>query len=66
MFEFGERLKKERWEALKVGEDGFLWEEEVRLVFAALKSNEEGLAWTEAEKGRFHDDYFAPVVIPTI
>ena len=63
---FGERLTKERWEALRVGKDGFLWEEEVRLAFAVLKNNEEGLAWTEAEKGRFRDDYFDPVKIPTI
>jgi RNase H-like domain found in reverse transcriptase len=31
-----------------------------------LVLNELGLAWTEAEKGRFRDDYFAPVKIPVI
>ena len=63
---FRARLMKERWEALRIGEDGFLWEEEVRLAFAVLKNNKGELAWTEAEKGRFWDYYFDPVKIPTI
>ena len=31
-----------------------------------LMNNEMGLAWEEAEKGRFRDDYFSPVVMPVI
>jgi hypothetical protein len=31
-----------------------------------LKLNELGLAWTEAEKGCFRNDYFSPVKIPVI
>ncbi|KAF8590753.1 hypothetical protein K439DRAFT_1328732, partial [Ramaria rubella] len=63
---FGERLMRERWEALRIGEGVFLTEEEVKLVFTVLKNNEEGLAWTEEEKGRFREEYFEPVIIPTI
>jgi hypothetical protein len=66
VFEFGESLTKERWEALKAGEDGFLWEEEVRLAFETLKNNEEALVWTEAEECRFRDDYFERMVIQMI
>ncbi|KAF8577136.1 hypothetical protein K439DRAFT_1300631, partial [Ramaria rubella] len=64
--DFGERLTRERWEELKIGEGGFLTENEVKLAFRVLKNNKDGLAWTEEEKGRFHNDYFNPVIIPTI
>ena len=43
-----------------------MWPEEVKLAAHVLKINENALAWTEAERGSFRDDYFAPVKIPTI
>ena len=46
--------------------DGFLQLEEEKLLVCILKMNEMGLAWTEAEKGRFRDEYFSPVKIPVI
>ena len=57
---------KERWEAFQLQQKGFLWEEEVNLVFEVLMRNEEALAWDDMEKGKFREDYFAPVVIPTV
>ncbi|KAF8574127.1 hypothetical protein K439DRAFT_1305334, partial [Ramaria rubella] len=63
---FGERLTRERWEALNIGKDGFLTEEEVKVVFTVLRNNEAGLAWTEEEKRRFRNDYFELMIIPTI
>ena len=63
---YGQRLTKERWEALQVLEKGFLWQEEVNLAFDVLMKNEGALAWDDTEKGRFRDDYFAPIVVPTI
>ena len=63
---FGRRLTQERWEALQVGADGCLWEEEIRLVFDILMRKERALAWCEAEKGRFKEEYFPPVIIPTV
>jgi hypothetical protein len=44
----------------------FLWPEEERLAQHVLKTNEHALTWTEAEHGRFCDDYLAPIKIPTI
>ena len=44
---------------------GFMWEEE-NLVFEVLVKNEGALAWEDAERGRFREDYFDPVVILTI
>ena len=44
----------------------FLWPEELKLIQHILKLNELMLAWTEVEKGRFSDEYFAPVKIPVI
>ena len=63
---YGARLTKERWEAFGLREKGFLWEEEVNLVFEVLMKNEGALAWDDTEKGRFREDYFDPVVIPTV
>ena len=57
---------KERWEAFGWRRTGFLWEEEEKLVFEVLMKNEGALAWEDAERGRFREDYFDPVIIPTI
>jgi hypothetical protein len=46
--------------------DDFLWPEELKLMHHILKLNECALAWTEAEKGQFHDEYFSPIKIPVI
>ena len=51
---------------LNLNSDGFLWPEELKLVTHILKVNELALAWTEAEKGCFKDEYFDPVKIPVI
>ena len=45
--------------------DGFLKPKE-KLLVCVLKMNEMGLAWTEAEKGRFYDEYFSLVKILVI
>jgi hypothetical protein len=62
----GERYTQERKEAMAVNKDGFLWPEEEELVHHLIKIHEQAFAWTEAEKGKFTDAYFDPVVIPTI
>ena len=51
---------------MEVNKDGFLWPEEEKLVHHLIKVHEYAFAWTEEEKGRFSDEYFDPVVIPTI
>jgi hypothetical protein len=51
---------------MPVNKDGFLWPEEEKLVHHLIKIHERAFAWTEAEKGKFTDAYFDPVVIPTI
>ena len=63
---FGSRLTKERWEEFGWRKTGFLWKEEENLLFEVLVKNEDALAWEDAERGRFRDDYFDPVVIPTV
>ena len=62
----GSRLTQERYDELDINKYGFLLPEEVKLAAHVLKLNEKALAWTEAERGRFRDDYFSPVKIPTI
>jgi len=51
---------------MKINRYDFLWPDEERLAQHVLKINEGALAWTEAKRGRFHNEYFAPVKIPTI
>jgi hypothetical protein len=60
------RLTKERWETLKIGKDGFLWPEEVRLAASVLAKNELALAWEDSERGRLRRDMFPDVKIATI
>jgi len=39
---------------------------EVKLAFFMLKNNEDAIPWTDGERGTFREEYFAPVVIPTV
>jgi hypothetical protein len=57
----GEHLTQECLDNLKLNPNNFLWPEEVKLAQHILKLNERALAWTEAEKDRFRDEYFAPI-----
>lgn len=60
------RYTDERRKALDVGGGGFLWPEEVKLVDFLVGQHERVFAWDETEKGRFSDEYFDPVMIPTV
>lgn len=62
----GLRYTTERMKVMNINPDGFLWPEEVKLIHHLIKSQELGLAWTEDEKGKFSDEYFEPITIPTI
>ncbi len=62
----GSRLTQERLNALDLNCYGFLLPNELKLLTHVLRINEHGLAWTEAEKGHFRDDYVSPVKIPVI
>jgi len=61
-----ERLTLERVQNLGLDKDGFLNQEEINLLLSVLKTNEHAIAFCEAEKGRFRDDYFSPYVIPVV
>lgn len=62
----GERYTQERKEQMPVNKDSFLWPEEEKLVHYIMRIHETAFAWDETEKGKFSDEYFDPVVIPTI
>ena len=66
LFTPGARLTQERFDSLDLTKSNFLWPEEIKLAAHVLKVNEAALAWTEVERGRFKDEYFSPVKIPTI
>ncbi|KAF8802126.1 hypothetical protein BYT27DRAFT_7048625, partial [Phlegmacium glaucopus] len=65
-FSPGTRYTQERKESMPVNKDQFLWPEEEKLVHYLIKIHEKAFAWDENEKGKFLDEYFEPVVIPTI
>lgn len=62
----GERYTQERKEAMPINKDKFLWPEEEKLVHYIMLIHEKAFAWNETEKGKFSDEYFDPVVIPTV
>ena len=62
----GRHLTQECLDDLALNAHDFLWPEELKLLHHVLKINECRLAWEEAEKGRFCDEYFSPVKIPII
>src|SRR5712664_3587685 len=62
----GTRYTQERKDAMPVNLNKFLWPEEEKLVHYLMKIHELVFAWTEEEKGTFSEDYFDPVVFPTI
>jgi len=62
----GLHLTEEHLNALDLNKSDFLWPEKLKLLQHILLLNESGLAWTEDKKGRFCDNYFAPIKIPAI
>ena len=62
-FSSGQCLTKDHMTDLGILNNTFLWPEERKLTAQVLCNNELALAWDESEKGRFHNDYFEPVVI---
>ena len=62
----GKRLTHEHMTELGVLDNLSLCPKERNLTAQVLLLNELGLAWDESEKGRFRDEYFNPVVIPTV
>jgi hypothetical protein len=60
-FSPGKVYTQEQYEAHNANPDGFLWPNEERLVHYMIKVQEEMFAWEEIEKGKFKDEYFAPI-----
>jgi hypothetical protein len=62
----GERVTRERLDKLDLFKSGFLLPQEIRIAEAILKRREKSLAFSEADKGRFRDDYFTGYKFPVI
>lgn len=66
-FEPTGRYTQDRKEALdKVHGGDFLWPEERKLVHHLMMEQNQAFAWDDTEKGRFREDFFPPVIIPTV
>jgi hypothetical protein len=61
------RYTEERKEIIdKVHGGDFLWPEERKLVHHLMMEQNQAFAWDDSERGRFREDFFPPVIIPTI
>ena len=65
-FVLGTQYTEEWMKAQNINPTGFLTTEEEKLIHHLIRVHKDGFAWSKEEKGRFSDDYFDPVVIPTI
>jgi transposase InsO family protein len=65
-FQPGLRYTQDRRDALNLNPEGFLWPEEEKLAHQLILQQEDAFAWTESEKGRWREDYFPPIMIPTV
>ncbi|EJD42115.1 hypothetical protein AURDEDRAFT_68066, partial [Auricularia subglabra TFB-10046 SS5] len=59
-------LTRERMDGFKLGKDGFLWPEEVRLFEYMVDRHQEVFAWEERERRRFKESYFPPIRYPVV
>ena len=61
------RYTQERKEDMdKVHQGDFLWPEERKLVHHVIMEQDQAFAWDDSERGRFREDFFPPVVMPTV
>jgi len=61
------RYTEERKEFIdKVHEGDFLWPEERKLVHHLMMEQNLAFAWDDSERGSFREDFFPPVIIPTV
>ena len=50
----------------KVHGGDFLWTEERKLIHNVMMDFNDAFAWDDSERGHFREDFFPPVVIPTV
>ena len=62
----GIRYTQERADKQAVDPDNWLTPEEIKLAHWFIRANEMAFAWSEDERGKFSDEWFDPVVMPTI
>jgi hypothetical protein len=61
------RYTQERKEEFdRIHAEGFLWPEERKLMHHLMMEQNQAFAWDDTERGRFREDFFPPIVIPTV
>jgi len=66
-FEPRGRYTLKRKEKLDIAhEEEFLWPEERKLMHWLIGEQNEAFAWNDTERGKFKEEYFPPVEIPTV
>jgi len=62
----GQYTQERKDELDKVHKKGFLWTEERKLIHHLMMEQNQAFAWDDTERGSFREDFFPPVVIPTV
>ena len=62
----GERFTQECTDTLDLDPANWLWPAEVKLCRWIVHTHEKAFAWIPDEQGRFDEQYFPPVKIPTV
>ena len=61
------RYTQERKEGFdKIHQGEFLWPEERKLLHHLMMQQNQAFAWDDTERGRFREDFFPPIIIPTV
>jgi len=61
------RYTQERKDEMdQIHKGDFLWPEERKLVHHLMMEQNQAFAWDDTERGRFREDFFPPIVMPTI
>jgi Integrase zinc binding domain/RNase H-like domain found in reverse transcriptase len=61
------RYTQERKEIIEQGhKEEFLWPEEKKLMHHLMMEQEKAFAWDDSERGSFRQDFFPPIIIPTV
>jgi hypothetical protein len=62
----GRYTQERKAEFDRIHEEGFLWPEERKLMHHLVMQQNQAFAWDDTERGRFREDFFPPIVIPTV
>jgi hypothetical protein len=65
-FQPTEKFMQERLDKMDINKDNFMWPDEECLCIVLIGLQQDGVTWDTTERSSFREDYFEPIIIPTI